>query len=168
VKDFLTSEKSAIQYLSQVQQEGHLYPGFNLIVFDGHHLAYYCNSSDEGIVLLKPNTTYGISNSPLSTPWVKTCNGREKLHDLVESYREHADPSKLCNEMLDMLSDTTRVEDRSKLPITGRHTKCSHFSINTINLKQTTSVQDVLKNMNCNAQVSMSNQLITTMAHVQA
>ncbi len=76
VRDFLFGTKSPVEYLAQVQREGHLYRGFSLLVGDRSTVGYVSNRGEGGP--LGPGV-YGISNSLLDSPWPKVTRGKRAL-----------------------------------------------------------------------------------------
>jgi uncharacterized protein with NRDE domain len=70
VKDFLTDNMSAKDYLADIHKKGRLYDGFNLIVGDRNTCHYLSNRTNTGPRTLTAGL-YGLSNAQLDTPWPK-------------------------------------------------------------------------------------------------
>ncbi len=70
VRDFLTGERGAEDYLARLRDRGAAYNGFSLILGDAAGLYYYSNRGEEGPAALAPGV-YGLSNHLLDTPWPK-------------------------------------------------------------------------------------------------
>ncbi len=82
VSDFLISERTAPDYLKDVEQNGKRYNGYNLIVGNLEALYYYSNYRS-GIDLI-PNGIHGLSNHLLDTPWPKVKRGKEKFQTILK------------------------------------------------------------------------------------
>lgn len=111
VTGFLKSAHSAKTYLSELQERGHRYNGFNLLVDDSRELAYYGNRS-KALQILRPGI-YGLSNGLLDTPWPKVQKGKEKLARELDR-RDIVNPESL----LSLLKDAASAPD-DQLPDTG-------------------------------------------------
>ena len=83
ITDFLQSERSVSDYLSEVDADA--YAGFNLLVADGTELAYLSNRGS-GFRLLPPGI-YGVANATLDSPWAKVERSKAALAALIESGR---------------------------------------------------------------------------------
>ena len=82
VTNFLLSEKTGDEYLSELQPHAALYNGFNLIVGRVDTL-WYCSNYREGMEKLQPGQ-YGLSNHLMDTPWPKVVRGKEKFRDILK------------------------------------------------------------------------------------
>jgi uncharacterized protein with NRDE domain len=111
VSDFLMSEGEPREYLQQVDREGALYNGFNLLAATPHQLGYFSNR--EGVARLLTPGVYGLSNHLLDTAWPKVASGKTALEALVRE----GEPE-LIDALLELLSDSTRASDHL-LPRTG-------------------------------------------------
>jgi len=110
LKNYLTGELDAGQYMSSLAANGDKYNGFNLILGDRENLYYYSNRSI-GPRRLGPDF-YGLSNHLLDVPWPKVVRGKQLLRSMmVES--ASIDPLQL----LDVLKDRQRPPDQ-QLPDT--------------------------------------------------
>jgi uncharacterized protein with NRDE domain len=75
--DFLSSDISCLDYLSQIQQHKNHYSGFNLLLDDGNDFYYYSNTQNQITKLVAGY--YSLSNAFLNTPWPKTTGGINAL-----------------------------------------------------------------------------------------
>jgi uncharacterized protein with NRDE domain len=98
--EFLTSDLTVEDYVSEIQSRSEEYRGFNLVLDDGSNTYYYSNRAPE-MIKLEPGF-YGLSNQLLDCDWPKVNKGREKLSQLVS---ETDDPKRLHSELFDLLSD---------------------------------------------------------------
>lgn len=87
VSEFLVGKDEPHSYLESIQQVRDQYPGFNLLVGEGHSLYYYSNMENE-IRVLEPGL-YGLSNHLLDTPWPKVRKGKEGLERCLNGPSEH-------------------------------------------------------------------------------
>jgi uncharacterized protein with NRDE domain len=110
VSDFLKDNQLPQPYLHQLQNNGKVYNGFNLIVGSADELWYYSNYK-EGVSTLFPGF-YGISNHLLETPWPKVLRGKQKIEIILRS--EVVDPE----ELFESLYDDEKARD-NELPHTG-------------------------------------------------
>ena len=116
VIDFLTSERSALDYLQGLEKEAALYAGYNLLVADAHQLGYYSNASGKPAEILAPGL-YGLSNGLLDSPWPKLKSAKLKLASwLTESTK---DPANVKSTDLCQLLSSTEIAADSALPDTG-------------------------------------------------
>jgi uncharacterized protein with NRDE domain len=107
VREFMLSSLSIEQYAAAMKPSAAL-PGFNLIIGDGHHVAYISNRYYCGAVRLAPGP-YVISNRVLDAPWAKCEVGRLQFEASIGQWLEFArpDPATLdC--MISLLGDTSR------------------------------------------------------------
>ena len=91
VARFLTSDIPATDYLAEVAQNGGLFRGFSLLVFDRLSLASFSNRS-ETFRTLSPGV-FGLANALLDTPWPKVTQGKERIAGILSMQRdmsEHA------------------------------------------------------------------------------
>jgi uncharacterized protein with NRDE domain len=98
--EFLTSDLTVEDYVSEIQSRSDEYRGFNLVLDDGSNTYYYSNRAPE-MIKLEPGF-YGLSNQLLDCDWPKVNKGREKLSQLIS---ESDDPKRLHSELFDLLSD---------------------------------------------------------------
>jgi uncharacterized protein with NRDE domain len=113
--------------MKKIRAKGHLYPPFNLVVFDGREIGYFCNSRISGdgqnsscSRLLEKNVVYGLSNSVIDDPWVKVEKGKEKFAAIIrQSLVEHWDNATICEKIQSVMTDRTRVISKDLLPKTG-------------------------------------------------
>ncbi|RHX99215.1 hypothetical protein DYB25_003006 [Aphanomyces astaci] len=122
VTDFLQSDLNVSDFVKQLQPTGCNYAGFNLVMFDGESLGYYCNLNPMGptpdFTLLERDVLYGISNSVLGTPWIKVERGKAALADVLAMHKDQDDLA-LCRKLIRPMVDTTRIEAPELLPQTG-------------------------------------------------
>lgn len=110
VSDFLSSDRPAGAYVSDLATVADRYNGFNLLVGDGESLHWISNRGGAPTALAPG--IYGVSNELLDTPWPKVVNGKNRFEILVN--REEPD----AGELLDLLMDREIADDGS-LPDTG-------------------------------------------------
>jgi uncharacterized protein with NRDE domain len=91
VADFLRGERSAQDYLQQLQRRAGDYAGFNLLLADDAALWYASNRSDQFAQPLAPGV-YGLSNDVLDTPWPKLLRSRARLAAWVDAGASAAAP----------------------------------------------------------------------------
>lgn len=111
VVDFLTSNLSALEYLTLLEESSARYAGYNLLVADPHQLGYYSNKSAQSARILPPGL-YGLSNGLLDTPWPKVESAKRTLATWLQQQPD--EQSSLCH-----LLSSTLVADDSSLPDTG-------------------------------------------------
>jgi uncharacterized protein with NRDE domain len=80
VRNFLCSQLSPEEYIKQIQNIGHNYNGFNLLVGVKDKIWYYSNHSS--MILNVPKGFHGLSNHLLNTPWPKITTGKIKLNPI--------------------------------------------------------------------------------------
>ncbi|MGI9199776.1 MAG: NRDE family protein [Woeseiaceae bacterium] len=85
VTEFLGGSATPTEYVDSVAGED--YTGFNLLVSDGHALAYLSNRSSRYGELSAG--VYGLSNATLDTPWEKVERSKQRLHSLIETDAVH-------------------------------------------------------------------------------
>ena len=96
VKNFLLSENSTSECLSQLETEKSDYRPFNFIGFDGRSLGY-SNNNDADWQLLPPGT-HAIGNIPLNSANEKTIKGNRDLNAALSEKVDY-------RQLLDMLQD---------------------------------------------------------------
>ena len=111
VVDFLTSQQTPLDYLKMLEDKAQDYDGYNLIVADTHHLAYYSNRSGQAPQLLAPGL-YGLSNALLNTPWPKLNTAKHTLATWLDTPTDQQ-PS------LAGLLNATDIANDDELPNTG-------------------------------------------------
>jgi len=111
VKDFLTGKSTPLDYLKTVQEKGHTYNGFNLIIGNRKKLLYYSNR-DENIHDVDPGV-HGLSNHLLDTDWPKTTQGTSKFHTLMNQKKGF-----FPEDIFTVLADRSTPPDH-ELPDTG-------------------------------------------------
>ncbi len=111
VSDYLKGNCAARQYLEDINENGSIYNGFNLLIGDAFDLYYYSNK-ESLIRKLKPGL-YGLSNHLLDTLWPKVKTGKTALKKIIGL------GNKIDIEAIfQFLKDETRPLDE-KLPDTG-------------------------------------------------
>lgn len=109
-KDFLESDISPLEYLTQLKETKTPYNGFNLLVGDGASLWYYNNVNYE-IQALQPGI-YGLSNALLNSPWPKVTWGKNALEKAIT-------PTPIDTDQLtEIVKNSTLAKDET-LPSTG-------------------------------------------------
>lgn len=111
VIDFLTAQLSPLDYLKQLEKTAQQYDGYNLIVADGHSLAYFSNRSEQAPMVL-PAGLYGLSNGLLQTPWPKLISAKQKLATWIDTDEKTKAP-------LAGLLSSTEIASDDTLPNTG-------------------------------------------------
>jgi uncharacterized protein with NRDE domain len=99
VTAFLTGSREPAEYLGALRERAQDYNGFNLLVGDESHAAWYSNRADAGPRILEPGI-YGLSNDLLDTPWPKVVTSRSRLERVLAAPHP-PDPS----ELLEILND---------------------------------------------------------------
>lgn len=114
VVDFLQSELDANTYMRALQPRADAYNGFNLVLGDATHAAYYSNMGGPPQAL-SPGV-YVLSNHLLDSPWPKALRLRARLGTLMHQWRagEDIDPAALTA----MMKDQAPAADED-LPATG-------------------------------------------------
>ncbi len=107
VRDFLNSNQTPEQFITQLHNHLTDYSPFNLLLSDGNTL-HYCNSSGDNFALQEG--IYGLSNAALDTPWPKVESGKIALTDTLSDLQHE---SLFC-----LLADQTIAHD-DRLPNTG-------------------------------------------------
>lgn len=117
VKDFLLSEQNPRKYLTDLQNKGELFNGFNLIAGYLDDL-YYITNKKEGVYKIKPGN-HAISNAFLNTSWPKTEEVSDKFEEILDN--EPPDEQKLFEILqsektypADMLPDTGLPKETEK------------------------------------------------------
>lgn len=109
VSDFLSGNKTAEQYLHELEPIANQYNGFNLLVGNLDEW-WYLSNYKTGIQKLEPGI-YGLSNHLLDTAWPKVVRGKQNFLRVLEY-------DVLPEELFKMLYDEQRAEDQA-LPNTG-------------------------------------------------
>ena len=109
VKDFLTGELNAEEYLVTIDKIHDAFAGFNLLLGTTSELFFYSNQSRE-TQKLAPGV-YGLSNGHLDEPWPKVSQGKRQFDSILQ--REFT-----TDEVIKLLTDRTLAEDTA-LPNTG-------------------------------------------------
>lgn len=99
-------------YLMNLQQTDHLYPGYNLLAGDKNELFYYSNIGKK-LISISPGI-YGVSNHLLNTEWPKVKKGKDRLGQIIKEQYEEG----LIEKLFALLRDSERAEDHL-LPETG-------------------------------------------------
>lgn len=114
VRNFLRTETTALEYVAQCQQQAAAYDGYNLLVSDGQHVAWYSNRAAD-YQLLRPGL-YGLSNHLLDTPWFKVQAGKAAVAAVLQ--QPLSQPATLSRALFQVLADRTCPPDDA-LPETG-------------------------------------------------
>lgn len=108
VHNFLTSQQPALAYANSIDNPA--YAGFNLLLFDGQHLAYASNIARGKATLprlLEPGS-YGLSNAELGATWPKCVDGANAIAHLATANAN-------VDELLAQLTNSTIPADE-RLP----------------------------------------------------
>lgn len=111
VQDFLRGDAAPADYAAQIADKGADYNGFNLVVGDREHAAYYSNRGGPPR-LLAPGI-YALSNHLLDTPWPKLARTKAAFTDILR-----AAPAPDVEALFDALGDRSIALD-AELPDTG-------------------------------------------------
>jgi len=111
VSDFLSGDGGGKEYMNQVDREGSLYNGFNLIAGDSAGLFYYSNREDR-VRGLAPGV-YGLSNHLLDTPWPKVSTSKTAFGAVL-----NGDGTSLTEDLFALLANPEPASDE-QLPFTG-------------------------------------------------
>lgn len=111
VSDYLTSDKSAPDFIEDLRKSAKRYNGFNLIAGTTSELWYYSNVKDQ-IEKIKPGI-HALSNAFLDTSWPKTEKARERFSQILKKDEEIS-----RSKFFDLLQDQEIFPDH-KLPSTG-------------------------------------------------
>lgn len=90
VADALTYQGEIKDYVQQLKENNHLYPGYNLIFGNAEELYYYSNVEQE-LKKLEPGI-YGVSNHLLNTDWPKVRIGKDGLTKLINEQSDDLVP----------------------------------------------------------------------------
>lgn len=123
VTGFLQNDLPPKEYLQTIDGGG--YGGFNLLVSDGHALAYLSNRSG-ACAQLEPGI-YGLANESLDTPWPKVERSKSALQTLLETQTVNE------TQLLRLLEDRTRARstevDTTALPFDKAHALTAPFVV---------------------------------------
>ncbi len=111
IKDYLTSNNSAADFLEKLQKQADSFNGFNLVLSDENSLFWFSNQGGKP-EQLGPGI-YGLSNHLLNTPWPKIKKGRKALEKTV------LNKENLSAEALFHLLENKSIPHDSELPDTG-------------------------------------------------
>lgn len=112
---FLRSGKAGLAWLESLS--ANRYAGYNLLLFDGEHLAWGSNRQPSPQVL-QPGI-YGLSNAALNTPWPKLLHLRDLFSSTIDLVGPALARTPLRPErLLSHLQDELRPPD-AQLPETG-------------------------------------------------
>ena len=111
VAKFLSSNKTAESYSRVLNASAADYAGFNLLLFDGHHLSYCTNSESFQSQSIEPGV-HVLSNASLNTPWPKALRLRRALQAFIN---QRVASRKL---LFTALGDCEQASD-AELPDTG-------------------------------------------------
>ncbi len=89
VTEFLTTSKSAVDYMNGVESVGKRYNGFNLIAGNADDL-YYVSNYGNGVQRLTPGL-HGLSNHLLDTPWPKVSRGKKRVAQVLNGKFDYKD-----------------------------------------------------------------------------
>jgi uncharacterized protein with NRDE domain len=98
-RQFLLSDRTAGQYMQEVQGNLDEFAGFNLLVGDREKL-FFLNSNEGQVVALQPGV-YGLSNGTLDSDWPKIQRSKAVLREMLDGDRQ-PDTDRLIAMMRDM------------------------------------------------------------------
>mmetsp|Transcript_20550 Transcript_20550/g.37074 ORF Transcript_20550/g.37074 Transcript_20550/m.37074 type:complete len:315 (+) Transcript_20550:244-1188(+) len=116
---------SADTYVASLQQRGHEYNGFNLLVGDKSDIYYYGNRVRNEQSSNKPRPLnhgiYGLSNGLLDSPWPKVSRGKEMLRLLCQkdTKEQSLSAESFHEELMNILFDQTQPDSDDQLPPIG-------------------------------------------------
>lgn len=111
IKDYLTSDSSAADFLKKLQAQADSFNGFNLVLSDDRSFFWFSNKGGKP-KQLGPGI-YGLSNHLLNTPWPKIQKGKKALEKIVFNKEN------LSVENLFHLLENREIPHDSELPDTG-------------------------------------------------
>jgi uncharacterized protein with NRDE domain len=111
VADFLRGDLTAFAYLHHIQPNAGRFNPFNLLVFDGVHLAGF--ESRHRRVLEIPTGVGALSNADFGTPWPKLDALRQGMAAVNGATQEEQ-----CQALWSLLADAREAPD-DRLPTTG-------------------------------------------------
>lgn len=111
VSEFLSGQRSPLEYLHSLASRAEQYNGFNLIAGEKDEIYWYSNRGVR-IEKLLPGS-YGLSNHLLNTPWPKV-TGIKSAFQRILCRKSGPDPDM----MFEILSDRS-IPDDNMLPDTG-------------------------------------------------
>ncbi|UJF15787.1 NRDE family protein [Jeotgalibaca sp. MA1X17-3] len=121
--DYLTSKKTATQYLEQLITKKNQYLPFNVLLGDINKF-YHFNSQNQSYTLL-PKGTHSLSNATINTPWLKVTNTKEKLNMIIDTSNHYAD------QLFQMMMNQTPAPDQQlpdiSLPIAIKRKVSANF-----------------------------------------
>ncbi|WP_096200862.1 NRDE family protein [Bacillus sp. FJAT-45350] len=112
VSTYLKEDISPLSYLKQVEDNGHAYNGFNLLVGLPNSLYYFSNR--QGRITEVTPGIHSLSNAALNTPWPKVEEGKKGLEKSMKIRNKES----LINSLFTVLADDRRAPDEY-LPNTG-------------------------------------------------
>ncbi len=111
IKDYLTSDNSAADFLEKLQEQADSFNGFNLVLSDAKSFFWFSNKGGKP-KQLGPGI-YGLSNHLLNTPWPKIKKGTKALEKIVSNKKN------VSAEDLFHLLENREIPHDSELPDTG-------------------------------------------------
>lgn len=112
VREFLSSNIKANDFIDKLAKTREDYAGYNVVVGDRNGLVHYNNIFDEMNIITAG--THSLSNHTLNTPWPKVIKGKQKLAQNVE-----ANLDKLQLESLFQIVADEEIAPDEILPKTG-------------------------------------------------
>ncbi len=110
VQNYLKSNVEPESYLTNLDEGGTQYNGFNLLLSNRESLFYYSNR--EQLIREVPAGVHGLSNGLLNEPWPKVKKGIKNLERILQRDIINADA------LFAMMGDQEQAEDKD-LPSTG-------------------------------------------------
>lgn len=114
IKDFLSSEKTALDFIAALKTRGSEYNLFNLLLLDNSGLWHYSNDSQQ-LQPLEPGI-HGLSNASLNTPWPKVKISCQLMDSLIA---KTGDKDSLNESELFNILQSQQTYQADDLPDTG-------------------------------------------------
>jgi uncharacterized protein with NRDE domain len=111
VMEYLTSDASAIDTVTDLAKRSESYAGFNVLFGDEAHLVFFSNAENR-VRVLEPGF-YGLSNHLLDSPWPKVLRGKELLQSSM------CGPAEINIGRIIQLLQDKQVPADEELPDTG-------------------------------------------------
>jgi len=110
VRDFLSQQQPAPEFIENLKQRDHEYGLFNLLLMD--NTGFWCYSNDSHLAQRVSSGNHGLSNATLDTPWPKLTTS------LLEFEKSFASNRLDDLQLIDTMQSQTKPKDKD-LPDTG-------------------------------------------------
>ncbi|CAH1800872.1 unnamed protein product [Owenia fusiformis] len=120
VTDFMSTPKTARDYITSVERDGDTFYPFNLALLEksansDRWRLHYCNNEDQHSHEVWSNGIHGIGNSTIHKPWNKVKHGINRMETIISQFKAAKNKTNRKEELkialLDLLND-----DKSHLP----------------------------------------------------